>query len=136
MDIAPTYMPLMNIVATVRRVHLPEAGELKAYRRILSVDEIADYEDYKNVFKWNPAKDIHGSSLKKGKMFSVICEQRGYSEEELLEELERRRNVLSWMRERNIRSYKDVAAIITEYYSRPKEFYEGEVEVVAIPQHS
>ena len=28
------------------------------------------------------------------------------------------------MRERNIRSYKDVAAIIAEYYARPKDIYE------------
>jgi hypothetical protein len=28
------------------------------------------------------------------------------------------------MKERNIRSYKDVAAIIAEYYARPKLIYE------------
>jgi hypothetical protein len=28
------------------------------------------------------------------------------------------------MRERNIRSYKDVAAIVAEYYARPKQIYE------------
>jgi hypothetical protein len=28
------------------------------------------------------------------------------------------------MREHNIRSYKDVAAIIGEYYARPKQIYE------------
>ena len=136
MDIAPTYMSLMNVVASVRRVHLPEAGELKAYRRIVSVDEVADYEDYRNVFKWKPAKDIYGSSLKNGRMFSVISEQQGYREKELFEEMERRRNILSWMREHNIRSYRDVAAVITEYYSRPEKFYEGEVETIALPQHS
>jgi len=35
--------------------------------------------------------------------------------------------VLAWMRSKNIRSYKDVARIITEYYSRPEEFYERRV---------
>jgi hypothetical protein len=40
------------------------------------------------------------------------------------------------MRERNIRSYKDVAAIIAEYYARPKQIYSKvvageEVEAVA-----
>ena len=28
------------------------------------------------------------------------------------------------MRKGNIRSYKEVASIIAEYYARPKEFYE------------
>ncbi len=38
--------------------------------------------------------------------------------------MNRRSNVLHWMREQNIRSYKEVASIIAEYYARPKEFYE------------
>jgi len=46
----------------------------------------------------------------------------------VIEEIKRRKNVLSWMRKHNIRSYRDVAAIITEYYSRPKEFYTKKVE--------
>jgi hypothetical protein len=35
--------------------------------------------------------------------------------------------VLRWMRERNIRSYKDVAGVITEYNAKPDSFYEKEV---------
>lgn len=136
MNIAPAYIPLMNIVATIQRVHLPEEGELKAYRRIISVDEVADYEDYRNTFRWRPAKDDFNSSLKKGVILPGISERMGISMEDLIEEIERRKNVLQWMRERNIRSYKDVAAIITEYYSRPKEFYEREVEALAVTKHS
>ena len=43
--------------------------------------------------------------------------------EQELNEIEKRAKVLHWMREQNIRSYKDVAAIIAEYYARPEEFY-------------
>jgi flagellar protein FlaI len=128
MDIAPAYIPLMNIIAVVHRVHLPKAGELKVYRRLTSVDEIADYEDYRNVFKWKPTRDSFLSSVKKSIVLPSISKHSGLTQEELLEEMRRRKNVLSWMRKHNIRSYKDVAAIITEYYSRPKEFYEKKVE--------
>jgi flagellar protein FlaI len=133
MDIAPAYMPLMNVVVTIRRVHLPKSktGEMKAFRRILSMDEIADYEDYRNTFKWKAAEDTFASSFKDGLMLPAIAERRGLSWQELLDEMKRRENVLGWMRTRNIRSYKDVAAIITEYYSRPKEFYEREVQAFA-----
>jgi len=136
MEIAPAYIPLMNIVASVQRVNLPEEGELKAYRRILSVDEVADYEDYRTTFRWRPAKDDFESVTKNGVILPAISERMGVSIEEVMEELERRKNVLQWMRERNIRSYKDVAAIITEYYSRPKEFYEREVESVAVAKQA
>jgi len=131
MDIAPSYIPLMNILAIIQRVHLPEAGEMKAYRRITSVEEVSDYEDYKGVFRWRPAQDDFNSSIDKGRMLPTMSERLGVDQQDLIEEMERRKNVLSWMRKHNIRSYRDVAAIITEYYSRPKEFYEKKVEAVA-----
>jgi hypothetical protein len=45
------------------------------------------------------------------------------------------------MRERNIRSYKDVAAIIAEYYSRPKQIHEKilageEIKAIAAPREA
>jgi flagellar protein FlaI len=129
MDIAPAYMPLMNIVASIQRVHLPQSktGEMTAYRRVLSVDEIADYEDYRNTFTWKAAGDTHAPNLKNGIMLNAITERRGLSWKELMDEMKRRENVLRWMRERNIRSYRDVAGVITEYNAKPEEFYEKEV---------
>jgi len=131
MDIAPAYIPLMNIIAMISRVHLPEAGELKAYRRITSVKEISDYEDYKTVFNWRPAKDDFHSTLSKGVMLPNISKHIGINQKEIIEEIQRQKDVLCWMRKHDIRSYRDVTAIITEYYSRPKEFYEKRVEAFA-----
>jgi flagellar protein FlaI len=129
MDISPAYMPLMNVVASIQRVHLPQskAGEMSAYRRILSVDEIADYEDYRNTFTWKASGDIHVSNLKNGIVLNTITERSGLSWKELMAEMKRRENVLRWMRQRNIRSYRDVAGVITEYNAKPEEFYEREV---------
>ena len=129
MDIAPAYIPLMNIVLTVRRVHIAKKKEKRAYRRVVFVDEIADYEDYRTVFKWRPAKDDFVSAFSNSVMLPSIAERLGISQKELLKEIERRKRVLHWMRQRGIRSYKDVANIIAEYYSRPKEFYERIVKI-------
>jgi len=137
MDIASSYIPLMNIVLSIQRVHLTKNNEKKAYRRILNVNEIADYEDYKCVIKWRPTKDEHLSSFDKSIMLPAISERADASVKELIAEIERRKDVLHWMRERNIRSYKDVAALIAEYCARPKQIYEKvlageEVKVVAV----
>jgi len=136
MDIAPTYVSLMNVVGIIQRVHLKRGDEMKAYRRVTSVDEIADYEKYKTVFEWEPSEDVFSSSLVGSTLFSKLSKTLGVSQQELLEEMERRKNVLSWMRKRGIRSYNDVARIITEYYSRPDEFYKRRVEPVASSDHS
>jgi len=136
MDISPAYLPLMNIILSIQRVHLVKNNERKAFRRVLNVNEIADYQDYRGIFKWQPSEDEHTSSFDKSVMLSAISERIGWSRKELLDEIERRKNVLHWMIERKIRSYKDVAAIIAEYYARPKQFYEKvlageEVKVIA-----
>jgi flagellar protein FlaI len=136
MEIASSYIPLMNIILSVQRVQLQKQGERRVNRRVLSVDEIAAYEEYRNTFKWKAAEDEQQSYLDDSVILSNISERVGYSKKQLIKEIERRKNVLHWMREQNIRSYKDVAAIIAEYSTRPKEFYEKiygqeEVEVVA-----
>ena len=124
MDISPAYIPLMNIVLTVQRVHLVKNELKKAYRRILSTNEIVNYENYVNVFQWDPISDQQEAYLDNSAMFSSISKRSGISTQDLLEEMKRRSAVLHWMRQQKIRSYKEVAAIIAEYYARPKEFYQ------------
>jgi len=128
MDIAPAYIPLMNLICTVHRVHLQKGGETRVYRRMTAVEEILDYEKYRNTFSWKAPTDSYTSALGKSPLLQFIGKHLGKTEDELLAELERRKNVLTWMRSRNIRSYRDVAAIIAEYYARPDEFYSKRVE--------
>ncbi len=124
MDISPAYVPLMNIIMSIQRVHLVKNNERKAYRRVMNVNEIADYQDYRNTFSWNPARDEQVQNLDKSVILSGICERTGANRKDLLAEIDRRKTMLHWMREHNIRSYKDVAAIIAEYFARPKQVYD------------
>jgi len=141
MDIAPAYISLMNLVLSIQRVHLTKGGEKKAYRRVMNINEVADFEDYRCTFEWNPTKDEHIPAFNKSIMLSGISERIGVSKKELLAEINNRRDVLHWMREHDIRSYKDVASIIAEYYARPEKIYEkiiaGEkVETIALSRKS
>lgn len=124
MDISPAYVPLMNIILSIQRVHLIKNNERKAYRRVMNVNEIAEFEDYRPIFKWNPSKDEQIQTLDKSIMLSAISERLGQTKKDLIAEIEKRKSILHWMREHNIRSYKDVAAMIAEYYARPKQIYE------------
>jgi flagellar protein FlaI len=140
MEISPAYIPLMNVILSVQRVHLTKNNEKRAYRRVITVNEIADYEDYRTTFKWHPAKDQHILDFEKSVMLSSIADRQGVARQDLIDEMARRRDVIHWMRERNIRSYKDVAAIVAEYYARPKQIYEkvlaGEEVKVATSQEA
>lgn len=139
MDIAPAYIPLMKIIASIQRVKLSQSDETKSYRRIMSVDEVADYEKYDRIFKWDPINDAHIPSLNNSHLLSFISERSGFSRKQLMDEIKRRKSVLHWMREQNIRSYKQVASVIAQYYSWPRELYdrisEGEVKTIAAVEH-
>jgi flagellar protein FlaI len=128
MDISPAYIPLMNIVMSVQRVHLVKNGEKRAYRRILSVNEVVDHENFKNPFKWDPIKDEQTIDLDSSFLLTTMSERLGKTRKELIEELKNRSDVLRWMRKQKIRSYKEVASIIAEYYARPKEIYKKIVD--------
>ena len=128
MDISPAYIPLMNIVMSVQRVHLVKNGEKRAYRRILSLNEVVDHETFKNPFKWDPIKDEQITDLDSSFLLTNFAGRLGKTRNELIEELTNRSNVLRWMRKQNIRSYKEVASIIAEYYARPKEMYNKIIE--------
>src|SRR3990170_1276834 len=88
MDIAPAYIPLMNVLCTVHRVHLPKAGEMRVTRRMTTVEEVVDYEKYRSTFNWKPATDSFVSSTAKSPMLAYIGKRAGRTEEELLLELE------------------------------------------------
>ncbi len=124
MDISPAYIPLMNIVMSVQRVHLVKNGEKRAFRRVLSVNEIVDFGNYIQPFKWDPIKDEQEMNLSGSTLLTSISERLGITVQDLIREMNQRKEVLHWMREQKIRSYKDVANIIAEYYARPKAFYE------------
>jgi archaeal flagellar protein FlaI len=136
MDISPAYIPLMNIVMSVQRVHLVKNGEKRAFRRVLSVNEILDFENFVNPFKWDPVKDEQIADLSSSFLLTNISERLGLTREQLLTEMRRRSDILRWMRKKNIRSYKEVATIIAEYYARPKDISEKLVvaseEVLAV----
>jgi len=57
-------------------------------------------------------------------MLSSISERVGLTKKDLITEIDKRQSIIHWMREHNIRSYRDVAAMFAEYYARPKQFYE------------
>lgn len=125
MNIAEAYIPLMNVMMLVERVRLTVSKDGREIgRRVRNVWEVIDYNNYLKVFEWNPAEDNFISYIGKSKLLEKIAYRLGKSKEEVLEEIERRKEVIKWMLQKNIRSVKEVAKIVTEYYSNPEAILE------------
>ena len=75
------------------------------------------------VFKWDSVKDEH-VMIGNSKVLEDIRIMRGWSRREMEEELMRRRAVLEFMVEHDIRDYREVANIIHAYQSKPEKVLE------------
>jgi flagellar protein FlaI len=90
---------------------------------IIDIDPMSKEILTNEVFRWDPERDQFYYS---GKSFVLerIRGQQGLSKEEMMFELKRRIEILEWMKDNNIRAFKDVARIIASYSEAPGELLE------------
>ncbi|MCD6243495.1 type II/IV secretion system ATPase subunit [Candidatus Bathyarchaeota archaeon] len=100
----------------------------KPARRVSTVTEIVGMDPKTKeilaheVYKWDPKSD---SFVYSGKSYVLERhrERLGLTKKEVENEIERRKAVLQWMVENNIRRYTEVAKVIREYYADPDRVY-------------
>ncbi|MBI4258851.1 MAG: type II/IV secretion system ATPase subunit [Thaumarchaeota archaeon] len=125
MDVAPAFIPFLDLVFTVRRVSLPRpGGGFITVRRIIYVDEVNSVNDYVRVFEWEPSSDSQITQpLKKSAKLSRLAKDLGITVPDLLTEIRRRSMVLKWAQNKNLRNFRQLSQLFEEYVSRPKETY-------------
>lgn len=121
MNIPPSYIPLVNIAMVIRRVQIrDEKGRPRPARRITNVWEVKDYENYIEVARWNPAEDTFTIDLSKSTVVDRVSELTGLSRNELIEEVEKRKQVLLWLAKKGLSDYRSVSTYVYRYYIEPK----------------
>ena len=120
MNVAEAYIPMLNIIILISKVPLPNH---KFGRRVLGVWEVEDYNKYIKVVEWDPSKDIYywsGSSY----LLNIISKRTGVPIEKLFKEIEVREKIILWMIQNNIIDIREVAKVITRFYTFPKKLIE------------
>jgi flagellar protein FlaI len=105
-----------------------EVGD-KRVRRCKQIVEIVDIDPMtkeiltNEVFRWDPVQDQFFYS---GKSYVLerIRAQHGMSKDEMMDELKQRVEVLEWMKDNNVRAFKDVARLVASYLDTPDEVME------------
>ncbi|MCS7135323.1 MAG: type II/IV secretion system ATPase subunit, partial [Candidatus Aenigmarchaeota archaeon] len=134
-ELSPSLVEALDVVVIMS--HAKEKG--KSARRIKEVEEIKtiDPDSLKvvanRVAEWNPTEDkfnFYGNSLAVEK----ICRLKGISIEEAWKEIAKRKTVLEWMLNSGIKDYKEVSALINEYYKNPDKVLSraGSIKELAI----
>lgn len=120
MNVAPSYIPLMNVAVLVERVVLPKVGAegITFGRRIRKVWEILKDGTPKEIATWNPRTDEYEVKIEESEHLRNLSQRSGKRENAYIAEIERRELLLKWLLKNNIRNYRSVANVIIRYYSQ------------------
>jgi len=117
MNIAESYIPLINAMIMQERVQLPRprAG-LTFGRRIREVYEVLDYGRYERIASWNPVNDTFVTDFRKSEMLRRIALRHGVDFELVLEELAKRALLFHDLLRQGVRDNREVRKEIMRYY--------------------
>lgn len=99
------------------------------FRRVLEVAEVYSNsnEDLNTnkLYEWDSREDeIHRSNDSK-EVMNKLEMLTGFDEDEILDNLREKRNILSWMVDREVDSVEGVGRVIAEYYSHKEKVVEA-----------
>ncbi len=119
--------PLLTMIDAVT-IQLRTEVRGKPARRTIAVTEVTGLDPQtqelstNEVYRWDPKIDTFLYSGR-SHILEKNIKSMGLSEEEVQEELHRRKTVLDWMDRNNIRKHTDVTAVIRDYYANPTRVY-------------
>lgn len=110
----------LNIVAIqgIMRIGRKRVRRIKKIVEIVGIDPTTDDILTNEVFSWNPRKDAF-DYYGKGHVMDSVAEQRNWTDNELNEEFNRKRDVIRWMVDSGIKNYVEVGEVIAAYYKDP-----------------
>jgi flagellar protein FlaI len=90
---------------------------------IIGLDQKSRNVQTNEIFHWQPREDTFTYSGQ-SKILEENMKKLGVDEEEVKQELRRRRTVLEWMANSGIRRHTEVANIIREYYANANRVFQ------------
>jgi flagellar protein FlaI len=125
MSVPNIMIPALDFIIMQNRMYRPEGGSI---RRITEVAEVVGMEEgnvqLNRVFEWNNVTDKVEYVGIASQTLRSLSELRGVSITEVEEEIEKRRLVLEYMADNNIRAIEDVGQFINDYYKDSDELLE------------
>jgi flagellar protein FlaI len=117
MNVPKIMIPALDIIVMQNRFLQRGSGSI---RRVTEISEIAGMEgdtvQLNTVFEWKPETDEVRSTEVPSMVFKKIQEKTGMSMDEILQEIEIRKQILKYLVDNNIRHVKEVGRFIQEFY--------------------
>jgi hypothetical protein len=116
----------MNSALHVQRVELPHEIEgLTFGRRVRTIWEIEEFDQYREVAVWNPRTDTFETWFEDSILLERIATSKAVAKKDILNELEARTKFLTEIVNEGVREQSKVAEKILYYYTEKREDKEG-----------
>ncbi|MFQ3320551.1 MAG: flagellar protein FlaI, partial [Natronomonas sp.] len=109
-------------VQTLARFGGERIRRADAIAEIDAIDQRTGELDYTSAYEWRSANDTFREG--NNKLMHEIREERGWSQSELLREMQRRRTFLEYLWDEDITQYQQFTAMVNSYYAAPDEVME------------
>ena len=120
MNIPRSMMKSLDLIHVIRKVRLQSkfARRTQSVTELIGLDPVTEEILTNKLYQWNP-KDDTFIYFGRSYVLEKIMENTGLEEQDIFDELERRKTILRWMVKKRIRYFEDVASVIQEYNSDP-----------------
>jgi len=124
MNVPPELIPFANIFVQMVRHKLGDRAVRRVYEvyEVLSYDRVHGEIKMQKVFRWDARRDIF-IKVGESELLKRIAERNFMSLNEIMEEWRRRAEILRILALKKMRSFDEVAEIISRYYRSPRETY-------------
>jgi flagellar protein FlaI len=125
LNIPRTLLPTLHLIGVQSRLKINDrpARRLIQLTEVLGIDPSSGEIDLQDLYKWEPRTDSFTYSGR-SQIMERLAERAGVAPELVSQELQRRRTVLDYLVKMKIRRYKEVGALIRDYYADPSKTYE------------
>jgi flagellar protein FlaI len=125
-NLSPGLIQHLNLVIVMQHAHIKgiDVRRVKEVVEIIGVDARTKKPITNQIFRWVPSGDYYEFASDRSYILNRIIDEKGVSEKSVWSELNRRKDILAWMKKRGIRYYKDVGNLISTYYRNPEAILE------------
>jgi len=124
MNVPLFMLPMMNVYCTIKRINVGA----RIVRRIVEVNECTGVDvdrgvaTFRNVFRYNPVLD-EIEFREESYLLRKLAEEKFKEYDEILEELDRREEIIRYLAEKGKTDYAAISAVVREYYYNPTRVY-------------
>lgn len=125
-SLSPALLHALDVIifAGRARVGSIDVRRAKGIHEVINIDLKSGRPITNRLAQWIPGDDCFEFVSDKSYVMDKIIRERGVSPDSVWGELRRRAFVLKWMKDNNVRYYRDVGRIIKRYYKEPKKLLE------------